>query len=79
MRKAPKICQKNSRINKSPPRPWPPPLPDLPLAIKIRATDVEAVDMAGDDAEEEEAAVDEAVCLGACEKEDGEWGEEYVD
>lgn len=45
----------------------------------VRARDVEAVDVGGYDAGDEEEAVYERVGVGACEEEDGEGREEDVD
>ena len=47
--------------------------------MEIGAADVEAVDMAGDHAEEEEETVYEGVGVGACEEEHGEGGKDDVD
>lgn len=46
--------------------------------MEVRAGEVEAVDVRGDDAADEEDAGDEGVGVGSCEEEDGEWGEEDV-
>lgn len=46
--------------------------------MEVRAGDVEAVDVRGDDAADEEEARYERVGVGACEEEDGEGGEEEV-
>ena len=55
------------------------PFPDFPLAMKIRAADVESVDVARDDAAEEEDAVEEGIGVGSGQEEDGEWREENCD
>lgn len=47
--------------------------------MEVHAGDVEAVDVRGDDGEEEEGAVEQAVVFGAREEHDGEWGEEDVE
>lgn len=52
---------------------------DFALPVEIGTTNVEAVDVGGDDAAEEEAGVDEGVGLEAGEEHYCEWGEEDVD
>lgn len=47
--------------------------------MEVRARDVEAVDVGGYDAGDEEEAVDERVGVGARQEEDGEGREEEVD
>lgn len=47
--------------------------------MEVRARDVEAVDVGGYDAGDEEEAVYQRVGVGAREEEDGEGGEDEVD
>lgn len=47
--------------------------------MEIRAADVECVDVARDDAAEEEDTVEEGIGVGPGQEEDGEWREENGD
>ena len=53
-------------------RAWVAALAHFALAVIVGAADVKAVHVGGQDAADEEEAVDQAICLGAADEEDGE-------
>lgn len=58
---------------------WPSAFPHFPATVKIGAIDVEAMDVAGDDATEKEQAIHQRVRIRARHKEYGEGREEDID